>query len=76
MTLHMPKQARHLAEDVTGQRKIEELNLCSVKVALCPLDKWPIPEDPPDQDQASVRTQRLLSRRLSGCFKVAMNGIC
>ena len=52
----------------------EELGLSSVKVDLRPLDKWSIAEDPPDQDQASAWIQRLLSRRLPGRLKVALDG--
>jgi hypothetical protein len=44
----MPEQARHLTEDVTRRRKVEELNLRGVEVALRTLDKRPIPEDPAD----------------------------
>jgi hypothetical protein len=74
MTLHMSEQARHLTKDVAGRRDVEELSLCSVEVAHRPLDERPIPEDTPDQDQASVWVQRLRMCGLPRRIKVGLNG--
>ena len=46
MTLHVPEQGWHLSKDVLSRREVEELSLCGVKIARCPLDKRPIAEDP------------------------------
>jgi hypothetical protein len=75
MTLHVPEHARHLTEDVAGRHKVEELSLGSIEVALGPLDKRPVPEDPADHDQAPIRAQRILGRRLPGRCKVSTNGV-
>ena len=46
MPLYVPEQGWHLTENVVRWREVEELRLCGVEVAPCPLDQRPIAEDP------------------------------
>src|SRR5262249_21533442 len=75
MTLHMPEQTRHLTKYVFGWYEVEELSLCRVKIALRPLDKRPVAEDPADKNEGSLWVQRLRTCRLPGCLKMAANGV-
>src|SRR5262249_53296596 len=75
MTLHMPEQTRHLTKYVFGWHEVEELSLCRVKIALRPLDKRPVAEDPADKNEGSLWVQRLRTCRLPGCLKMAANGV-
>ena len=69
MALHMVEQTRHLTKDIAVRSEVEEVRLGSIEVALCPLDKWSISEDP----EPSARVEWHHLSCLPGRIKVKEN---
>jgi len=74
MPLDVPEQGWHLSEDIFGRREVEELSLCGVKVARCPLDKRPIAKYPEPLARVWRLSPSRLPRRLKKQGKQLIGG--
>ena len=69
VTLDVPEETGHLAENVFGRRKAEQVSFGSVEIARRPFDQWSVPE----YAEPSGRVQLLDAGRLSSSFEVVLD---